>query len=604
MDNKRIATGYDVELQLMPEKVKGIIDSILDDVLPSIKKEIGFDVPINIVGGQFKSDDGHATFAYPNQQSSDVEQSPILQITFSCEEADDGSWYIKPLLMVNILGSIIDITTLSDKIKIPSLPLPFSGLTDVDIITVPASDGYTHAIVLLANIDFAKLLDIETEIARPDTKCDKSDAQSFLPKGADYVIGINKSIYGHISVAFFHIAEEAIAEEIKVNAKKIKDIEEQEKKEEDQNIIDDLEKEKEKLITYQNIIERIRIREALISTSEDTLKITVQAKYDIPKTDKLDLSFKTNISLKFSIGAGGLLQTQCDVKTDLDYNAWYNVLVVAASIVLFNPLITIVGLHTNSIIKRVTRKIRAEMSEKILRKIKSPIDYHYFSDNGVGKLRSQGLINRFNCTLRKPLAFMPRSNAYFYTTHYAAELKAASTLFDDNGASIWGIFDIEEDYPICNDVTLKKIKYYNDGRTPTLVYKDTDSHVLKELNIEEALELIKTTERADRVVVDSKNDNVLNALGKLPMSILSYPIAVQKINNELAAFKFDNGLIGKKEELIKLYQNGVILIKDVKLVGSEGNEYFISMRDKTTENNLSSLPPIEKEDMESIYIGE
>lgn len=85
------------------------------------------------------------------------------------------------------------------------------------------------------------------------------------------------------------------------------------------------------------------------------------------------------------------------------------------------------------------------------------------------------------------------------------------------------------------------------------------------------------------------------------MSILNFPIAVHKTNNELDAFRFDNGLIAKKEELIKLYKNGMILIKDVKLVGAEGKEYFISLRDKTSQNNLSSLPPIDKQEMDSIY---
>lgn len=607
MDNKRIATGYDVELQLKPEKVKGIIDSILDDVLHANEEESKkYEMSLDVAKGTFDPEGLNPVFKYPfTCQYQEKDLSSTLQITFSCEDDENGSWSIIPKLEVDIMGSFIDITTLSDKIKVPSLSLP-SKITKADIIAVPASDGYTHAIVLLANIDFAKLIDIETGITRPDTKCDKSKAQSFLPKGVDYIIGINKSIYGHISVASFHIAEEAISEEIKVNAKKIIDIENQIKKEKDQYVIDKLKEEKEKLITYLKIIEGIRIREAFTYTSEDTLKITVQAKYDIPKTDKLDLSFKTNISLKFSIGTEGFLQTQCDVKTDLDYNAWYNVLVVAASIVLFNPLLTVLGLHTNSIIKRMTRNIRAEMSGKILRKIMSPIDYHYISDNGIGKLHSQGLINGLNCTLRKPIAFMQQSDAYFYTTHYAVELKAASTLFDDNGATIWGIFDIEKDYPVCGDVTLRKINYHKDGRTPTLVYVkiNDEKQEQRELSIKEALELIKTTERADVNIIDSDDKDYRNAVGKLPMSILSYPVAVQKINNELTAFEFENGLIGKKEELIKLYKNGIIDIEGVKLVGSESNEYFVSMRDKTKENNLSYLPSISKEEMESINYDE
>lgn len=567
MDNKRIATGYDVELQLMPEKVKGIIDSILDDVLPSIKKEIGFDVPINIVGGQFKSDDGHATFAYPNQQSSDEEQSPILQITFSCEEADDGSRYIKPLLMVNILGSFIDITTLSDKIIIPSFSLP-SGITEAEIIAVPASDGYTHAIVLLANIDFAKLLDIETEITRSDITCDKSKAQSFLPIGESFIIGLNKTIYNSLSIASFLLAGKEISED-------------------------------------NDIPKEVKIKKAYTSISEDTLNIIVSGICDVPNTDELDLSFKINTSIKFSMGEDGLLQAQCDVDTEFNKNAWYTVLGTILGTLVLGPAGGIVGLHTNSIIKRATRKIRAKMSEKVKAKLHSTVDYYYCSDNGVGKLRqTKCLVNQINCFFRKPIAVMQRSNAYFYTTNYAAKLNATSTFFDDNGATIWGNLIIVGNYPICNDVTLKRIKYYKNGIIPALVYEDIHNNKQAELSLEIVLATSETTERIASESFDSKTDNSRKVAGNLPMSFLNFPIAVQKINNELAAFKFDNGMIAKKEELIKLYKNGMILIKDVKLVGSEGNEYFISMRDKTKENNLSSLPSISKEDMESIYIGE
>ena len=370
------------------------------------------------------------------------------------------------------MGSIIDITTLSDKIKIPSLPLPFSGLTDVDIITVPASDGYDDAIVLLANIDFAKLLDIETEITRTDTECDKSNAQSFLPKGADYIIGINKSIYGQISESSRISAKEAIAKEIEYLTKEIKNIELQKEKEKEKFLKEKLKDKKEELKTEKKHLERIKIKKASTSTSKDTLKITIHGKYDIPKTDQLDLSFKVIVSIKFSIEKNGLLHAQCDVETKYNNNAWYTVLGSALGAVVWGPIGWIVGLHTNSIFKKATSEIRSEMSEKVKLMVLSPQDYHYCSQDGVIKLHLQnGIINKLNCILREPIALKQLFDAFFYTAQFAITLKTTSVFFDDNGATIWGRFNRLEEHLICEDVILKQIKYYNDGRTPTLVYK-------------------------------------------------------------------------------------------------------------------------------------
>lgn len=563
MDNKRIATGYDVELQLMPEKLKGIIDIIIYDMLPYIKKEIGSDVPINILGGQFKSEDGHAIFVYPYQQSSDEEQSPILRVTLSCVD-DDGSWYIKPQLESPLFKLLKPEKVAQIIGAIPSFSLS-PKITEAEIIAVPASDGYTHAIVLLANISLAKFLDIETEIPRPDIKCDKSQAQSFLPIGESFIIGLNKTIYESLSVASILMARREISED-------------------------------------NDIPKEVKIKKAYTSTSEDTLNIIVSGICDVPNTDELDLSFKINTSIKFSMGENGLLQAQCDVDTEFNKNAWYTVLGTILGTLVLGPAGGIVGLHTNSIIKRATRKIRAKMTEKVKTKLLSTVDYHYCSDNGVGKLRpAKGFVNQLNRFFREATVLIQQFDAYFHTKNYVLRLNATSTFFDDNGATILGNLIIVGNYSICSDVTLKRIKYYKDGRIPALVYEDIHNHNQAELSFEIALAVIKDTERIASESFDLNTDNSRKVAGNLPMSFLSRPIEVHKVNNELDAFKFDNGLIAKKEELIKLYKNGMVLIKDVKLVGSEGNEYFISVPDGTKDNNLSSLPSISKEDMDSIY---
>ena len=564
MDNKRIATGYDVEVQLMPEKVKGIIDSIIYDMLPLIKEKIGFAVPINVMGGQFKPEDGHVMFVYPYQQSGDEELSPILRITLSCEKDDDGSWFIKPQFESPLLGSFEPEKVAQILGEIPSLTLP-SEITEADIIAVPASDGYASAIVLLLKLDFAKILELEMEIPRPDIECDRAKAQSFLPFGETFVIGLNKSIYDSLSLASFLIAKKEISND-------------------------------------NDIPKEVKIKKAYTSTSKDALKIIVSGIYDLPNTDKLDLSFKINTSIKFSTGANGLLQAQCNVDTELKKNAWYTVLGTTLGSLFLGPAGGIVGIHTNSIIKRATREIRDKMSEKVKTMFLSTVDYNYCSDNGVGKLRpTKGYVNQLNRFFREAKVLKQQSDEYFYTTNYVLKLNAKSTFFDDNGATIWGYFDVVKNYPVCGDVTLKRIKYYRNGIIPVLVYEDIHNHKQNDLSFLIALELIKATEGIKSESFDLKTDNSRNVAGRLPMSFLNFPIAVHKTNNELDAFKFDNGLIAKKEELIKLYKNVMILIKNVKLVGAEGKEYFISLKDKTSQNNLSSLPSIDKQELDSIY---
>lgn len=584
MDNKRIATGYDVELQLMPEKVKGIIDSILYDILPSIKKEIDFDAPINIMGGRFNSEDRHAVFEYLYQQSDDEEQAPILRIILSCEKDDDSSWLIKPKLESPFLELLEPEKVARILDAIPSITLP-SNITTAEIIGVPSSDGYAPAIVLLADLDFAALLGVNTNISLPAKIHDTTKALSFLLPDARFAIGINKSVYESLSVGSRVLAEEIIDKAIKAK--------------------DNISNANDEINVSKKILEALRIKKSSISVKNDTLVITIKGKYDLPKTNELDLSFKIKISIKFKTGMGGAFQVQSTVKTEFDYNAWYTVLGTLLGSIVLGPVGGIVGLHTNSIIKRATRDTRNEINEKVKSIVQSPNDYCYCSDNGVGKLRpTKGLVNQLNCFFSKPIMLIQQSDAYFYTTNYVANLRVASTFFDDNGATIWGDFGVVKDFPVCGDVTLKRIKYYKNGMIPVLVYEDIHSHKQKELSFEMALATIKTTERIASESFDLKTDNCRNVAGMLPMSFLNFPKEVQRIKNEINAFKFDNGLIAKKEELIKLYKNGMILIKDVKLVGSEGNEYFKTVSDKDKYNNLSYLPSISKEEMESINYDE
>ena len=85
------------------------------------------------------------------------------------------------------------------------------------------------------------------------------------------------------------------------------------------------------------------------------------------------------------------------------------------------------------------------------------------------------------------------------------------------------------------------------------------------------------------------------------MNYLQKPEAVYKRNNVIIAYKFDDKLIAKKEELIELYINRVVFIKGVYIATRKGKKYFTTFRDDNAANNLSSLPSISKEDMDSIY---
>lgn len=585
MDNKRIATGYDVEVQLKPERIKCLIDRIIEKELLS-NQNIADKVSLDTTEGFYAPNTLCAVFEYPCTFQGEL--PGILKITLECDIVD-GLCSIKPHVEAFPIDSDLDIMTMLG-ITIPSFPLPFSKVTAAEIIAVPASDNYTSAIALLLDLNFASLMDVEAgEIESRIKNHDVTKVLSFLPLDAEYAVGFNKSVYDSISECACVRAKKII-----VNAIKAKD-----NKDFIENADDDIN-------ISKKILDALRIKTASTTASKDTLKITIKGKYDIPNTDGLDLLFQIKISIKFTIGEDGILRGQSTVKTNFDYNVWYSVLGFIVGSIVLGPIGGTVGLHTNSIIKRATRDMRNEISEKVNSIVHSSVDYHYCSDNGVGKLRLQkGFVNRLNCFLRNAITLIQQQQQSgccdLYQIWLAVRLKVMSTSFGKEGASICGNYNVLDNYAVCSNVSLKRIKYYKNDQTPTLVYNNVNLDAPREINLDYALDTIKNTERADSSVIDADNDNCRSATGKLPMSILNFPIAVHKTNNELDAFRFDNGLIAKKEELIKLYKNGMILIKDVKLVGAEGKEYFISLRDKTSQNNLSSLPPIDKQEMDSIY---
>ena len=66
MDNKRIETGYDVELQLQPDIIKrSIIDSILKDVLCTNEIVKKYELSLDVAKGTFDSDGLNPVFKYP-----------------------------------------------------------------------------------------------------------------------------------------------------------------------------------------------------------------------------------------------------------------------------------------------------------------------------------------------------------------------------------------------------------------------------------------------------------------------------------------------------------------------------------------------------------
>ena len=581
MDNKRIATGYDLEMQIKPEKLKCLIDRIINDALSANQEAKNLNLSLNTARGQFVPKDSDVIFEYPFtcQLEGTGALSSVLKITLSCEKIK-GSWSIKPNLDANILGADMDISSLLGGDKIPSFALPFSNFEKAEIIAVPSSDNYASAIVLLADIDIAALLGLVSGSLSSDKNHDTTKAQSFLPSGADYVIGVSKSFFNSLSEQSFILAKKIFGHK--------------------DHTIDDL---------ADNItidLGSLKIKRASVSASKDTLKIIVPGKYDLPKTDKLDMSLKMIAALKFEIGEEGILQAQCKVDTKVESNGWYTALGTIIGLIFGGPVGGIVGIHTNSIIKKATQKLRKQLCRMVESELQSSKNYYYCSDDGVGKLRFQnGLINKLNCFFREPITLLQLSDSYFYQTWLAVKLKAIATFFDDNGATILGDFLVLDNHAVCNDVTLRSIQYYKSRRTPILVYEDIYNHVQNELDFEEALDTIQATECADLAIIDTdKKKKSRNAEGRLPMSILSFPVAVRRENNEIVAFEFDNGLIIKKDELIKLHKNHAVLIEHVKLVGSEGNEYFKTVSDKDKYNNLSYLPSISKEQMASIYYDE
>ena len=567
MDNRRIRTGYDIELQLKPALIKKLIDRLISNVFSTNKKLQDCDIVIDTENAEFSSDSMRASFIYKfsyKDEEKDISlPNNTLRITIYCMNVN-GLWSLVPQLESAFFLLIPDIAS-DIRNAVPSIPIHIDGITRAELIAVPAKGYYESAIVLIADIDFAKLVGQNINLSAPVKTYNTTEALTFLPKTADYALGINQFVYDRIADAALAMSS---------------------------SLMDKME----------GVHKEIKIKSAVSSINLNTLKITIKGIYDVSKIDSLDLSFSVIISVKFEIGEDGILQAQCEVETELDHNAWYNVLVTAAGFLLLNPLIGIAGIHANSIVKLLTRDMRAGVTQIVKSQLQSPHNYHYCSEHGVCKLhRQNGFINVLNSFLGEPIKIIELSNDFFCQQWLVVAMKPILTFFDDFGATVWGKFSDPKNLEVCNDVTLKVIKYFKDGRPIQLVYEHINTHRREELSLDEALKTIIYTERADTAIIDSDNSNSRSATGKLPMSILSFPVAVQKRNNAIDLFEFDNGLIVKKEDLLKLYKGRVVLIKGVTIAYRNGKEYFTTIRDDIAGNNLSSLPTIDKQKLNSIY---
>lgn len=567
MNNKRIVSGYDVELQLSPDKLYKLIKPLVEKKFVNndyIKKVYN----ISLEGDKGKiviADQSLPVFEFPfiYHKQNEIERShDILKITLSIE-TKDGNINIKAQLIADLYWKDPFIKlALKDAIIVKTISSDI--ITNSKLIGIAASDGYADTIALLANIDFAKLLEQKMDLP---TKVKERNPMSFLPSNADYAIGINPYVYEFIKAYIKPLVEEEI--------QKIKELKGRGK--------------------YSGIN---------FEYEKNCIWLIAKGYFDVPHSDPLDVSFRAVVALKFKVGEDGFLQVCCNsVDVKLDYNAWYTILgfLIGGFAGLGGA---IVGAHANSIAELTFKDYLKKAENNIKVKILSPNNYHYCNANGVAKLHQQdGMLNTLNCFLREPIKLSGQdATSILYQIWQGIYLKVSGTLIDNNGISMWGTLPVIDNCYVCNDVTLCKIKYFKNGKEPLLVYRDTQNKE-EEIDINTAVQYIKDTERPDKETTDkSQNTNkVRSAYGQLPQNFLPFPVAVYKESNEIVAYEFSNGLIAKKNELIELYIHRIVMIKGLTLRSRNGKKYFTTKRDDFPENNLSSLPPIDKSKMENLY---
>ena len=287
MDNRRIRTGYDIELQLKPALIKKLIDRLISNVFSTNKKLQDCDIVIDTENAEFSSDSMRASFIYKfsyKDEEKDISlPNNTLRITIYCMNVN-GLWSLLPQLESAFFLLIPDIAS-DIRNAVPSIPIHIDGITRAELIAVPAKGHYESAIVLIADIDFAKLVGQNINLSAPVKTYNTTEALTFLPKTADYALGINQFVYDRIADAALAMSS---------------------------SLMDKME----------GVHKEIKIKSAVSSINLNTLKITIKGIYDVSKIDSLDLSFSVIISVKFEIGEDGILQAQCEVETELDHNAW------------------------------------------------------------------------------------------------------------------------------------------------------------------------------------------------------------------------------------------------------------------------------------------
>lgn len=563
-----LKSGYDVEFLVNAGFLKDLLNAGVKEYLPLYEGKITDKKLSNIVPYISNMDILDVTLLAENNGTPYVsckcknvvsdEMSPIpitmnfdLKITFKIDR-DSLKLSIGMLNIRILLGlpgvseiSIPESSTLSYDytLKIPeSLKYYVDG--DIKMLFIKGDNKNCDVFAFLANLNLG--VDVPAE-KRPIY--DVSKTQSFLTKGQQYAMGFNP----HLNDKFSLVLDKFVR-------------------------------------NSGNMDKRVKIKKVYVENADQCLKMVIKGKYDAKYLiDSLDPEFCITTKLELSIKEKKL-NVDCSTDTKIEKNFLYNIVIffLGALVPPLAGLTTIIAIHANSFIKVATDKLRKDISDGINDELSAPDDYSYLKVGHVAKMtRSDKPVTHINCFPNEPISlFRTSSDSILYDNNFGVQLNYDSIIVSkEEGVIIRGGYDSLSPFTSCNEVDLVA-----DNGNGLLTYANKNGK-RENITYKKAKEYIKETDRLNRrYYKNTTSGYVRDAVGKLPLVILSKPIAVRKKGYENVMYKFDNGLRATTQDIIKYIEQKLIIVDGVEIGRRLGKKHLRTSMNFSKDDNLDNLP--------------
>ncbi|GEM_PF-2124535 len=210
---------------------------------------------------------------------------------------------------------------------------------------------------------------------------------------------------------------------------------------------------------------------------------------------------------------------------------------------------------------------------------------HLATEKDQGQGLNLGFLDSLPTSI--PIFFDNPDPLYQRTVLVTTDFDAIS--INGNGFAVEGLINTTERYTPENATIIGKSRQQDN--LSTLTYRTSEgidvnltlNTVLQRASTDEIPEPLKVLSSTEELVEHKKD-------GKIPVACM-HPVAIHREDTIITDIRFNTGLELKTSETILLQDAGALILPNLQLIHpSNGNPYYRSKADDTTENNFENLP--------------